>query len=109
MNITLEGRHGVSILKLVGDITGGTDLVATVSALMDQPRYKIVLDLSAVGMINSAGLGDLVRLTAQSNTQDGEILFANPAPFVADLFEKTQFSRFLQVRDSLEEAVTALA
>ncbi len=109
MKITLEGRHGVSIVKLAGDITGDTELVATVSALMEQPQYKIVLDLSDVGIINSAGLGDLVRLTAQSNMQDGEILVANPTPFVADMLEKTQLSRFLQVRESLEDALTALA
>ncbi len=108
MHISLEGRHGVSVFRLVGDLAGGSALVATVSALMAQPRYKIVLDLSEVGMINSAGLGDLVRLTAESNTQDGEILFANPAPFVADLLEKTQLSRFLQVRASLEDALTSL-
>jgi len=109
MNITLEGRHGVSIFKIAGDITGDTELVATVSALMNEPQYKIVLDLSEVGIINSAALGDLVRLTAQSNTQDGEILFAHPAPFVADILEKTQLSRFLQVRDSLEDALETLA
>ena len=109
MNITLQSRNGVSILKLVGDIMADTELVATVSALMEKPRYKIVLDLSEVGMINSAGLGDLVRLTAQSNTLDGEILFTDPAPFVADILETTRLNRFLQVHDSIEDALAALA
>lgn len=105
MDISIEGQHGVSIIRLKGDLTGETELLQTVTPLLAQDEPKIILDLEAIGMITSAGLGDLVTLAAHANTNKGQLLLAGPSAFVRDVFATTHLDRFFEIADSAEEGV----
>jgi len=108
MTITPDKLNGVSILRLEGDLTHDCDLVSAVTPLMDEKGTRIVLDLSAVEMINSAGLGKLVHLTAEINSRGGCLFLANPSPFVSGVFEVTQLNRFLKIHPTLDAAIEAM-
>ena len=108
MNITTEEQGGVSIIKLAGDLAGDSTFAQKAGELLASADHKVVIDLSDVGMVTSAGLGDLVRITAQSNSQGGSLILANPAPFVAGVLETTKLNKFFDVRASLDEAIRAL-
>lgn len=107
MTLTRENHNGVCILRLQGDLTHDSDLVPAVTSLLDQDHKRIVLELSGVGTINSGALGDLVRLTAQANTQGGSLLLVGPSPFVRGVFEITQLDRFFRIHPTLEAAIGA--
>lgn len=108
MDIRLEGRHGVSIFRIQGDMTTGEELLAAVRPLLAEKQQKIVLDLTNVGLIMSAGLGDLVRIAAQCNSQSGHIVLASPSPFVQSVLETTHLNRFFNIADSVEASLVLL-
>jgi anti-sigma B factor antagonist len=110
MNIEVENRSGVAIVRLQGDLTGkdGGKFVKAVTDLLDNGVLRVVLDLSHVPMVTSAGLGELVRLTAQANTQGGRILLADVGPFVAGVLETTKLNAFLEAAADVDAAVAKL-
>lgn len=107
MTITPEKRNGAVVLHLDGDLNHDSNLEPSVSPLLDEKGSKVVLDLTGVEMINSAGLGKLVQLTAQAHTQGGSIVLACPSPFVSGVFEVTKLNRFFKIHPTLEAAMNS--
>lgn len=105
MDIKTEQRDGISVVHLLGELTGETPLKSTVGRLTDQDRSLIVLDMSALTYINSAGLGDLVQMTARSNSQGGRLIIVSPSPFVAGVFEATKLDKFFEIHPNLDSAI----
>lgn len=68
---------------------------------------KVVLDLSGVSVIDSAGIGELVLLHQQAEGKKAELKFANPRPFVMNLFDLTQVGSFLEIHPSVGEALAS--
>ncbi len=63
-------------------------------------RYEqVVLDLSEVSSVDSAGLGTLASLHLYAKGRDRSIVLANPGAFVRDMLELTHLDRELRVRD----------
>ena len=108
--IDMEDRSGVSVLRLKGDLTGTDDgaLVGTVKRLLETQGARVVLDMGQVSFMSSAGLGDLVRITAQANTQGSRVLLANLAPFVRNVLSATRLEDFFEVRDDVDTALEGL-
>lgn len=110
LNIEVEQRKGATVIRLTGELDGTDDnaLVKTVRARLDQPDARIVLDLGGVSFIGSAGLGDLVRITAQANSQGGRILLANLTPFAADLLGATGLDKFFETCPDVDAALAQM-
>jgi anti-anti-sigma factor len=68
---------------------------------------KVVLDLSAVSSIDSAGIGELIFLHTQAQAQNAELKYANPAPWVRELLDLTNVDSVLEIHPSLGEALAA--
>ncbi|MCG8408210.1 MAG: STAS domain-containing protein [Phycisphaerales bacterium] len=109
LKIEFEERDRVSILKLDGYLQGNDELSEKIDGLLEKENCRIVLELSQVHLINSAGLGELVRLAAQANSQGGRLVFANPTPFVEGVLKTTRLDRFFEVHETLETALRTLA
>ena len=111
MIIEIEDRPGVSIARVQGDLTGkdGGKFVKAVTDLLDRGSVHMVLDLAHVSLVTSAGLGELVRVAAQANTQGGRIVLANVQPFVAGVLETTKLNTFLEVCANVEDAIARLS
>ncbi len=108
LKIITDTADSATILRLEGELTGGTELGLTVTRLRGEGRDRLVVDLAQVWMINSAGLGELVRLTAEANSQGGRMLYVNPSPFVQGVFDNTRLNTFFEVHRSLDSALAAL-
>ncbi|MEW6252138.1 MAG: STAS domain-containing protein, partial [Planctomycetota bacterium] len=108
MKIEIREQAGVHVVRLSGELTEDSGVVEAVSDLIAQPRARVILDLTAVPFINSNGLGDLVRVTAQANVQEGRVVLANATPFVAGVMETTQLNRFFEICATKEEALERL-
>lgn len=111
MTIDVQKRGTVSVVRVEGDLAGkdGGDFLRTVIGLLDSAEARIVLDLSQVPMITSAGLGELVRVTAQANTQGGRVLLVDLTPFVGGVLETTKLNNFLEVCPDVDTAVARLS
>ncbi|MEU2111065.1 STAS domain-containing protein [Streptomyces sp. NPDC019507] len=72
-------------------------------------RRHLVLDLSAVGFMDSSGLNVLIRATRETRATGGDLHLAAPTPPVAKLFELTGLSLTTAVHADVESALTAAA
>jgi anti-anti-sigma factor len=111
MNLAVEQRAGVNIVHLVGELTdeGGDVLTSGVNDFVAQRGPRIVVDLSEVPYMNSAGLSSLINLATRTNLAEGRVMLAAPTPFVANVLEMTKLTKFFEVAKSVDEAVGRLA
>jgi anti-sigma B factor antagonist len=66
---------------------------------------RIVIDLSGVSSIDSAGIGELVLLHTSAQAKKAELKYASPSPLVQDLLELTHLNSFFDIHASLYEAL----
>ena len=111
MKLSLESRRRgeIVIVHCQGRIVYRDEANALSSVVGEvlQERGKVVVDLSGVSVIDSAGIGELILLHRQAEEKKAELKYANPRPFVRDLFELTQIGTFLEIHPSVGEALSA--
>jgi len=110
MIIKIEDQAGIKVVHPQGELTGDEDhaLVETITGLIDEDDLRVVINLGQVTFMNSAGLGDLVRVAAQINTREGRIVLGSLSPFVEGVLRSTNLDRFFEVADTVDEAVARL-
>jgi anti-sigma B factor antagonist len=110
MTIDGEDLGGVRLLRLHGQLTSGepNPLVETMTELLTSRRACVLLDLAGVEYINSAGLGDLVRLVAQANIQEARVILVNLSAYLAGVLEMTKLDRFFEICPNVDEALRRL-
>jgi anti-sigma B factor antagonist len=97
----------VLVVDARGRLTLGRETEALRQRLKDvveSGQKQIVLDLSGVDYIDSAGLGTLVAGAASVRRAGGELKLANLTERVRGLMQITHLSTLFDVYDSLEKA-----
>ena len=69
----------------------------------------IVLDLSSLEYVSSAGLRCFMLASRQAKAQHGRIFVAALQPMVAEIFQISHFNLVFQVFPSVREAVSAVS
>ncbi|MCW2858456.1 MAG: anti-sigma-factor antagonist [Actinoallomurus sp.] len=77
--------------------------------LIDEGRYRLVLELSGVDFVDSIGLGVFVGVVHRLRPYDGSLAVAAPSPQTRKVFEITQLVRVLPLFDSIGSAVQAVS
>ncbi|MBC7186589.1 MAG: STAS domain-containing protein [Calditrichaeota bacterium] len=97
----------VTLLRVKGyvDATTAPDLHKAVTRLLQEEHYQIVVDLSAVNYISSAGWGVFVGEIRSIRESGGDLKIVHMTPEVREVFEMLEFNRILASYDSLEEAI----
>jgi len=72
-----------------------------------QNGCKVVIDLSGVTSIDSAGIGELVFLHTRAQSQNADLKVASPSPLVRDLFDLTNLVSVLDIHPDLNDAMAA--
>jgi anti-anti-sigma factor len=70
---------------------------------------RLVLDLSNVEYISSAGLLVLMLATKQAREQGGTLVVAAPQPFVKEVFEISRFASLLRLAPSVRAALAEVS
>ncbi|MBQ4567147.1 MAG: STAS domain-containing protein [Desulfovibrio sp.] len=109
MEIRLTEQDGISILEISGrmDATSTPEFENTVRDLPGQTPL-LLMDMSGLEYISSAGLRGILGLVKAFRAASGKLAFCALQPMVAEVFRISGFTAMLTVRDSREEAVTAL-
>jgi anti-sigma B factor antagonist len=68
---------------------------------------KVVLDLSGVNYIDSAGIGELVLLHTRAQCEKAEMKYASPSPLVRQVLGLTNLDSVLEIHPSLGDALAA--
>lgn len=108
----LEQRivDNVVIVKVTGDITlskGGDVLLKDkVQSLLHQGYTNLLIDLSNVSYVDSAGLGELVQTYVTAKNRGGRLRLLNPTKRLKDLLVVT---KLLTVFESYDNEAAAIA
>ncbi|MBI4266225.1 MAG: STAS domain-containing protein [Acidobacteria bacterium] len=100
----------VAVVKVTGDITlnkGGDVLLKDkVQSLIQQGHKNLLIDLSEVSYVDSAGLGELVQAYATTKNRGGALKLLNVTKRLRDLLVVT---KLLTVFDTFDSEADALA
>jgi anti-sigma B factor antagonist len=108
--MTIEQRAvgSTMVLDVSGKVVLGDGdglLKETVSGLMKQGLTKVVLNMSAVSYVDSAGLGALVGSSLAAKKQGGVLKLLNPSKRVHDLLAMSRLLQVIEVYDSESQAL----
>ncbi len=106
MKINFTQERGKLIVSVSGDIDAyhSGDFKKTIrEKLGSVDADTVVLDMSNVAYIDSAGLGSLVALLKDVRTKGKEFVLASLKPNVKRIFEMTRLDRVFKIVDTLEE------
>ncbi len=91
-------NRGVSILRVSGyvDTTTSPDLERRLQALLREKRFHVVVDLSRVEYISSAGWGIFISEIREIREHGGDLKLAGMVPDVKEVFDLLEFENILQ-------------
>ena len=110
MNISNKEIDGVSVVALNGRIVLGEEsnlLREKVKSLIAEGKKKIVLNMSNVTYIDSAGLGILVAAHVSSKTQGAALHLSNLGHKFHDVLQLTRLLTVFSVYDSEAAAISS--
>lgn len=94
--ITTPERFTVEVASEFKDI---------LNKLVQDQKYKFVIDLSATKYMDSSGLGAIVSRIAAMRANRGDIRLANPSKFVEELLDLTQLIQILKIYKDTNSAI----
>ena len=110
-NLNQEDRNGVQVLRAHGRLTlgeGASTLRETIESVVAGNPTKIVLDLTDVSYVDSAGLGALVAAYTFVTSRGGRLVLAGLQKRVLDLLQTTKLDKVFEVFDNAEKAAGAM-
>ncbi|MCB1025773.1 MAG: STAS domain-containing protein [Acidobacteria bacterium] len=110
-DLTISERQAgdVTILDMSGKVTIGEGSVAlrnTIRRLLGEGKKNILMNLGAVGYIDSSGIGELVSSFTAVNKESGSLKLLNLTQKIQDLLAIT---KLLTVFDTFDDEGEALA
>ncbi len=108
LDIQIEQTEGYILCRPVGELDAFTvsQFRQVLADLASAPR--ILIDMSAVPFLDSAGLGALIGGIRRARELGGDVAVACNRPTLVRLLRTTGFDRIVTVADTLEEAAAAL-
>jgi anti-sigma B factor antagonist len=99
----------VSIIRVSGylDTTTARELEAALGGLKERGTYRIVLDLSGVTYISSAGWGIFIGDIREIRNHGGDLKLAGMIGDVYEVFQLLEFQSILEAYPSTQEAKEA--
>lgn len=108
LDIEMQDHENHAVCRPVGELDAYTvpqfrDVLASVT-----PGTRLLIDLSDVPFMDSAGLGALIGGIRRIREANGDVAVACGRPTLMRLLHTTGFDRIVPVSDSVDEAVSAL-
>ncbi|MFQ5431410.1 MAG: STAS domain-containing protein [Nitrospinota bacterium] len=102
---------GVTLFDITGDIVFNNlnELREVIKAEMNEPETdKVLISLSDVGMIDSAGVGFIVSVYKTVLSRKGSFALVQPNDAVKNVLQTVGLTRLFKVFDNEEEAVKSI-
>lgn len=110
MEIRQQQSNGAIVLQLLGrlDELATSEVELAFTGVLKETTEGVVLDLAGVEYISSGGLRILLMLSKAVERSAGRLLLCNLSPFVAEVFEISNFSSVFSIEPSVEDALAVL-
>ena len=110
MNLTIEPQESFILARIEDsrlDALSAPDFKARMAGALTGAAPKVVLDLSPVAFIDSAGLASILSLV-KGLPEGGELRIAGARDAVRAVFRLTRLDKVLPLHDTLEDAAAAV-
>jgi anti-sigma B factor antagonist len=107
MDITTKEVNDVELITISGrvDSVEAAKLASALEAAHHRGRYKIVVDMTRVEYMSSAGIRALGNAQRNSKRhQRGEVILANVSPLILEALELVGFAEYFHISDSVDSA-----
>ena len=102
-----KGKSPVKVVYLKGDIDAAThkDIESKANELLNGGSNNILIDLSEVDYMGSAGLRALNSIAKSVSASNGQFKLSNPSASVSKVMKTLGFDQFFDIHDSVNTAV----
>ena len=108
LHIQLEEREGYTICRPKGELDAYTVGQFRESLAELSTRPKLLIDMSEVPFVDSAGLGALIGGIRRAREVGGDVAVCCNRPTLVRLLHTTGFDRIVTVTDTVEDAARSL-
>lgn len=109
MEITISNIEQIKVAQISGDIDASTAPTVTETILpLAEPDSKIILNMTEVPYMSSAGLRTLLSMYRQVTAKNGQLILVGLSEEIQDTMTVTGFLNFFKTSETVEEAVKAL-
>ncbi len=107
IQIKVENSYNISIIKVGGyiDTTTSSELEHHLNDLIKRGSYNIIIDLSNVDYVSSAGWGIFISEIKGLREHGGDLKLVGMIPEVYEVFELLEFHYILKAFDKLQDAI----
>ncbi|MCB1309255.1 MAG: STAS domain-containing protein [Leptospiraceae bacterium] len=104
-NTDLSGA--IPIIHLKGEITSDAEdvLLAAYESVPSDRKGRIILNFETTKYINSSGIAILIQLITRSSENEQKIEFINLSPHFRKVMDIVGLTDFVQIFDSLDDAI----
>jgi anti-sigma B factor antagonist len=105
---TVGAKQTIAVLSLDGYVDSATSLNMdeAIDSILQQRIYHVVVDLTKVSYISSAGWGVFISKIKDIRENQGGLKIAGMRPDVRDVFDLLGFGHIIEAHETVEEAVT---
>ncbi len=109
MEINLKNYQHVKVVEIIGDLDSNTAPIAQNQILPHtEPGCRMVLDMSHVPFMSSAGLRVLLLLYRKISTNQGKVVLVGLSDDLRETMSITGFLEFFTTYNTLQEGINAV-
>ncbi len=109
MELKIKTIEQVDVVEIIGDIDGKTAPEIQLQLQTEvRTDSKVLLDMSKVGYMSSAGLRMLLSMYRQVKEHDGRIALSGLSEEIEDIMSVTGFLEHFTTCSTVEDGVNAL-
>ena len=107
ISVVAAAKPEVSVVQVSGYLDAHTfeQLEETIEGLFREAKYKIVVDLSKVEYISSAGAGVFIGALSEAQEHNGNIVLMSPTTNVREVFDLLGLTQIFRVVDDQQAAM----
>jgi len=109
LEVQIESTEEYTLCRPVGELDAYTVGTFREALAKLDSETSLIIDLSEVPFMDSAGLGALIGGIRKTRDSNGQVAVACDRPALTRLLHTTGFDRIVSVTATLEEAAEALA
>jgi anti-sigma B factor antagonist len=109
MEVHTKSVGDVSVVEVSGDVDGSTSPVLQEHVLaLAQPGSKLIVDMSNVGFMSSAGLRVMLLLYRQITGNKGKVVLVGLSESIQDTMSATGFLKYFTTAPTFEAGLASL-
>ena len=110
MKVTLSQENGVNVIAVEGSIDGKTaPMIRQEIGPTLESAKKVILDLSKVDYLSSAGLRLLLLIYREFSAKSGKLVLLGVSDDIRTVMSHTGFLNFFKLAGSMPEALQAIS